>query len=61
MDPKDPYLCVDCGYRYASRKELRSHQHEAHFGAVDRGATGTTASGQSGTTPPTGTGGVATP
>jgi hypothetical protein len=55
------YICTRCRESYGSRQELERYQREAYPSAVDQGPTGTPASGQSGTTPPTGTGGVTAP
>jgi hypothetical protein len=61
MNATQQYMCTACLEPHASRQELERHRRDAHFAAADAGPTGTLASGQSGTTPPTGTGGVATP
>ncbi|HEY3082851.1 MAG TPA: C2H2-type zinc finger protein [Chloroflexota bacterium] len=55
------HVCGDCGRSFPSDEELRRHQRPGYPNQADRGPTGTLASGQSGSTPPTGTGGAATP
>jgi hypothetical protein len=54
-------VCAECGTSFPSRSELREHQRAGYLSLADRGRTGTASSGQTGTTPPAGTGGVATP
>ena len=61
MDATGRYTCSTCSEPHASREELERHRRDGHFSAADAGPTGTLASGHSGTRPPTGTGGVATP
>jgi hypothetical protein len=55
------HVCGDCGRSFPSDEELRRHRRPSYPTPADRGPTGTLASGQSGSTPPTGTGGAATP
>ena len=60
-DELGPHFCSLCGEQQASHEELLAHRRDGHFTAADRGPTGTTASGHSGSAPPVGTGGAATP
>jgi hypothetical protein len=55
------HVCAVCGEPHTSRQTLADHVRDGHFTAADRGTTGSTGSGHSGTSPPIGTGGVATP
>jgi hypothetical protein len=55
------HVCPRCARSFASRDALRRHMLAVYPAQTDRGPTGTLASGQSGATPPVGTGGAATP
>ena len=59
--PTGARVCAECGTSFSSWRELRQHQRAGYPSQADRGPTGTASSGQTGTTPPARTGGVATP
>jgi hypothetical protein len=59
--PTGARVCAECGTSFPSSWEFRRHQRASYPSQADRGPTGTASSGQTGTTPPAGTGGVATP
>jgi hypothetical protein len=55
------HVCPKCARPFTSRDALRRHMRAPYPSPAERGPTGTLASGQSGSAPPTGTGGPATP